>query len=145
MIYLFLDADDYLLSRRLVVLKAAMGDPEMADLNVTELAGNRTDTADILYHAGTMPFLAERRLVIVREYLSQLDKRMAASKGTDSAAHNEAARLFVEIFDLPASNDLVFVDNGVDKRRHLWKGFAGEKGATPGLADLIASKRVVAE
>ena len=145
MIYLFLDADDYLFSRRLSELKAAMGDPEMADLNVTELAGSRTDVADILYHAGTMPFLAERRLVVVRDFLSQLDKRMAASKGTDSAAHTEAARLIADMADLPSTNDLVFVDSGVDKRRQLWKGFSGEKGATPGLAELIASKRVVAE
>ena len=145
MIYLFLDADDYLFSRRLSELKAAMGDPEMADLNVSELAGSRTDAADILYHAGTMPFLAERRLVIARDYLSQLDKRMAASKGSDSAAHTEAARLFADMADLPTTNDLVFVDSGVDKRRQLWKGFGGEKGATPGLAELIASKRVVSE
>ncbi|MBI3957632.1 MAG: DNA polymerase III subunit delta [Chloroflexi bacterium] len=145
MIYLFIDADDYLLSRRLAALKAAMGDPEMADLNVTELAASRTDAADILYHAGTMPFLAERRLVIVRDYLGQLDKRMAASKGTESAAHTEAARIFADLADLPPSNDLVFVDSGVDKRRQLWKGFNRESGTTPGLAELISSKRVVLE
>ena len=145
MIYLFLNADDYLLSRRLVVLKAAMGDAEMADLNVTELTASRTDAADILYHAGTMPFLAERRLVIVRDYLSQLDKRMAASKGTDSAAHSEAARLFADMADLPPSNDVAFIDSGVDKRRQLWKGFRGEGGATPGLAELISSKQIVLE
>jgi len=145
MIYLFLDADDYLFSRRLSELKAAMGDPEMADLNVTELAASHTNVADILYHTGTMPFLAERRLVIVRDYLSQLDKRIAASKGTESAAHTEAARLIADMAELPSTNDLVFVDSGVDKRRQLWKGFRGEKGATPGLAELIASKRVVAE
>lgn len=145
MIYFFLDADDYLLSRRLSELRAAMGDPEMADLNVTELAANQTDAADILYHAGTMPFLADRRLVVVRDFLSQLDKRMGASKSAESAAHNEATRLFAEMGDLPASNDLVFIDKGVDKRRQLWKGFSGEKGATPGLAELISSRRIVAE
>ncbi len=145
MIYLFLDADDYLLSRRLSALKAAMGDPEMADLNITDLAGNQTDAADILYHAGTMPFLAERRLVIVRDYLGQLDKRMGASKGTESAAYTEAARLLGDITDLPPSNDLAFVDKGIDKRRHLWKGFRAENGDVPGLAQLIADKQVTLE
>ncbi|HRJ42018.1 MAG: DNA polymerase III subunit delta [Caldilineaceae bacterium] len=145
MIYLFLDADDYLFSRRLSELKAAMGDPEMADLNVTELTANQTSAADILYHAGTMPFLAERRLVIVWGYLSQLDKRMGASKGTESAAHTEAARIFGEMGDLPASNDLVFVESSIDKRRQLWKGFSGEKGTIPGLAELIVSKQVTSE
>ncbi|MBX3054379.1 MAG: DNA polymerase III subunit delta [Caldilineaceae bacterium] len=145
MIYLFLDADDYLLSRRLAVLKAQMGDAEMADLNVTDLAASQTDAADILYHAGTMPFLAERRLVIVRDYLGQLDKRMGASKGTESAAYTEAARLLKDIVHVPSSNDLVFVDKGVDKRRHLWKGFSSEGEKSDGLADLIASGRAVLE
>lgn len=145
MIYLFLNPDDYLLSRRLAGLKAAMGDPEMADLNVTELETGQTDAADILYHASTMPFLTERRLVIVREYLSQLDKRMAASKSTGSAAHTEAARLLADMLELPPSNDLVFVDHGIDKRRQLWKGFRGDGGATPGLAHLISSKQIVSE
>ena len=63
MIYLFLDADEYLFSRRVAVLKAALGDPEMADLNMSTVEGNRTDVAEILYLAGTMPFLAERRLL----------------------------------------------------------------------------------
>lgn len=145
MIYLFLDADDYLLSRRLSEIKAAMGDPEMADLNVTELAADQTNAADILYHAGTMPFLAERRLVIVRDYLGQLDKRMGASKGTDAPAYEEAARILQEGAALPDSNDLVFVDKGIDKRRHLWKGFSGKSGATPGLADLVKTKRAALE
>lgn len=145
MIYLFLDADEYLLAQRLAARRRAVGDPETADLNVTELDGQRTDAADLLYHASTMPFLAERRLVIVRGYLSHLDKRMAASKDVDSNAYVEAERLITGLAETPDFSDLVFIDAGIDKRRHLWKGFTARGGRTPGLADLIKQGVIQAE
>jgi DNA polymerase-3 subunit delta len=149
MIYLFLDADEYLLSRKVAELKAALGDPEMADLNMSTVEGNRTNVAEILYLAGTMPFLAERRLLIVNGFLAQLDKRMAAGKGTDGVAYDEAARLVDELRNAPETCDILFVDAGVDKRRHLWKGFAQGKGnderKVPGLADLVKEKVIVHE
>ncbi len=149
MITLFVNPDEYLVQQRIAQMKQALGDPEMADLNVTELAGDRTDAEDLLYHANTMPFLAERRLVIVRDYLTQLDKRMAASRSSVSAAHKEAARLVHGLGQLPASCDLVFLEKGVDKRRHLWKGFtleeAGGKRKIPGLAALIEEGVVLLE
>jgi DNA polymerase III subunit delta len=149
MIYLFLDADEYLVSRRIAELKRAMGDPEMADLNLTRLEANQTSASDLLYHAGTMPFLAERRLVIVNGYLSLLDKRMGASKSTESAAHEEAAQLLLGLLDSPDTSDLVFIESGLDKRRQLWRGFSqkkesGERTLT-GIADLIKGKQIVAE
>jgi len=64
--YLFLAPDEFLLGKRLSRLKQAIGDPEMASLNIAELDGARSDASDILYHAGALPFLADRRLIIVR-------------------------------------------------------------------------------
>ncbi len=151
MVYLLLDCDEYLGAQRLAKLSAALGDPEMAGLNTTELAGGKTSAAEILGHAAMMPFLTPRRLVTVHGYLSHLDKRMAASKGTDSAAHAEAAALLEGLPDAPESCDLVFVDSGVDKRRGLWRGFkinaSGDKAAraVPGLDALVKTKAVQME
>ena len=36
MIYLFLDCDEYLAAQRIRELKAAVGDAELADLNISE-------------------------------------------------------------------------------------------------------------
>lgn len=149
MIYLFLDADEYLASRRIAALKGALGDPEMADLNMATLEGARTDAGDLLYQASTMPFLAERRLLVVHGYLAHLDKRMGASKGTGAAAYDEAAQLMAGLVTLPDTCDLIFIDSSVDKRRHLWKGFTrsndGAEQKTPGLADLIKDGTIVQE
>ncbi len=149
MIYLFLNCDEYLIAQSVTSLKAALGDPEMADLNTTVLEGPKTDAGDILGHASMMPFLATKRLIMVHDYLSHLEKRMAASKGTGSAAHQEAAQFVDGLADLPDSCDLVLFEHGVDKRRHVWKGFtldSKEKGAEKrkiaGWADLVKAKTV---
>jgi len=123
MVYLFLDCDEYLASQRLAGLRAALGDPETADLNAVTLDGPKVSAAELLGHAAMMPFLAERRLIVVEGYLQHLDRRMAASHSTESAAHAEMADLSAGLLQVPNTNDLVFVDSNVDKRRALWRGF----------------------
>ena len=123
MIFLFLNTDEYLTSERIAVLKATLGDAEMAGLNTAEFAGGQTDAAHILAEASLMPFLTPKRLLIVQGYLDYLDKRMAASKSTDSAAHLEAARLLEGLPAVPDTCELVFVDVAMDRRRGLWRGF----------------------
>lgn len=151
MIYLLLDCDEFLTAQRLAELKAALGDAEMADLNTTVFSGGQAGAAEILGQASMMPFLAERRLVVAEGYLSHLDKRMAASQGTDSAAHQEAARFLVGLADLPEQSDLVLIDGGLDKRRHLWRGFTlpaqDDRPArpVPGLQALIQARQIQLE
>lgn len=147
MVYLFLDADEYLITQRLAALKAALGDPELAGLNMVELDGPQTSAADILGQASMMPFLAERRLIIVYGYLGHLEKRMAASKSAESAAHAEAAQFLAGLADIPESADLALVEPSLDKRRAPWRGVTPGKrsAAVAGLQDLIRDKRVVLE
>jgi DNA polymerase-3 subunit delta len=153
MVYLFLDCDEYLATQRIRELKAAVGDAELADLNITEWEGGETNASEILGQASMMPFLASRRLILVRGYLAHLEKRMNATKSTESAAHNEAAQLLTGLHDVSDSCDLLLVENGLDKRRAIWKGFrmkqhGGERDGerdVPGLQALIAAKTVVQE
>lgn len=140
MVYLFLNGDEYLVAQALSQIKAGLGDAEMADLNTMDVEGSRTSAADLLGQAAMMPFLAPRRLVIARGYLTYLDRRMAQSKDTGSAAHAEAVTLLTGVGQVDESADLLFVDDGVDKRRALWRGFRLPEGqAVPGLAELVKS------
>lgn len=93
-----------------------------------------------------MPFLAERRLLIVRGYLGHLAKRMAAAKSADSAAHGEAAQFLTALADVPESADLALVEPTLDKRSALWRGFSPPKAAAvPGVQELIQAKQVQLE
>jgi DNA polymerase-3 subunit delta len=151
MIYLLLNCDEYLASQRLADLKAALGDPELASLNTTELAGDKTNVAEVLGQASMMPFLTQRRLLIVRGLLAHLDQRLAASKSTDSAAHLETARLLEGLAKVPETSDLALMDASVDRRRSLWRGLslpATEKQPARkinGLEGLIKSQQVKLE
>lgn len=149
MVYLFLDCDEYLASERIRQIKAAVGDAELADLNITEWEGSQTHAGDILGQASMMPFLTARRLVLVRNFLGQLEKRISASKSTESAAHNEAAQLLIGLGEVNESCDLLLVENGLDKRKLIWKGFSQKQGdggrEIRGLQTLIAAKQVVQE
>ncbi|MEM7131388.1 MAG: DNA polymerase III subunit delta [Chloroflexota bacterium] len=123
MIYLFLNCDEYLIAQSVSNLKARLGDPEMADLNMSTFNAPQAKGSDILGQASMMPFLALRRLVMAYGYLSHLDKRAAASKKTDSAAHAEASEFFAGLAEVPDSCDLAFFEEGLDKRRHIFKGY----------------------
>jgi len=122
-IYLLLDADEYLAAEWLAEQKAKLGDPELASLNTVELQGAQTSAAAVLGEAAMMPFLTSHRLVIVRGLLEAYEKRMAASKTPGAAVYVEAAQLLEGLYHIPESCILVFVDNSVDKRRALWKGY----------------------
>ncbi len=63
--------------------KACGDDPELVDLNTTRLEGKTATPADLENACGTMPFLAERRLVIVDGLLARL---AAPAKGKAKAA-----------------------------------------------------------
>jgi DNA polymerase-3 subunit delta len=146
MVYLFLNADEYLVSGRLAELKAALGDPELASLNIAEL-GPPLDPVRLLAEASLMPFLAEKRLLIVRGYLDNLDKRMAASKLPGGAAFQEAADLLARLPTAPDTCDLVFIDSAVDKRRGLYKGIVvsahgQSERKVPGLESLAKTKAI---
>jgi len=145
MVYLLLDCDEYLVSERLATLKADLGDPELAGLNIAELDGPQTNAADLLGQASMMAFLAPRRLVIVRGYLTYLDRRMGQSKSTESAAYQEAMTLLTGLGEVGALNDVVFVDDTPDKRRGLWRGFSIGERKAPGLHELVESKQVQSE
>jgi DNA polymerase-3 subunit delta len=123
MIHLLLGANEYLSAEWLAARKAALGDPEMASLNTVELTGAQTNAAKILGEAAMMPFLAPQRLVVVHGLLDHYEKRMASSKSTDAAVYAEMAQFLDGIRSVPESCILVLVDNSVDKRRGLWKGY----------------------
>lgn len=148
MVYLLLNCDEYLAAQRVAELRRALGDPELAGLNTAELNGERSTVSEVLGQASMMPFLAERRLVIVNGLLAHLDQRMAQSKSAESAAYQEAAHLLEGLPSLPDTVDLLFVDTGPDRRRSLWRGFtlpATEKHPErkiAGLEALVKAKRV---
>ncbi|MBI3244482.1 MAG: DNA polymerase III subunit delta [Chloroflexi bacterium] len=75
--------DDFAIAGRVTELKAEMGDPSLASLNIAELDGKTITLAELRGACDTMPFLTEKRLIIVRGLLTRL-----TGKTTDDAGHS---------------------------------------------------------
>jgi DNA polymerase-3 subunit delta len=122
MIYLLHGPDDLLRSERLAAIRAALGEPELADLSTSWLDGRKTPVAEVIYHCDVVPFLTPRRLVIVTGLLAQLKRRQQAGKKKGdtaeegepgkgpSRADGERDALLDYLPTLPDSTDLVLIE-----------------------------------
>ncbi len=120
MFYTFHGEDEFSLSEALAKLKARMGDPDMASLNTTLLDGQRITLAELKHNCDAVPFLAERRLVIVDGLLSRLaGRRGQRGKGQSSAGDKEYLQGLLDYLPhLPETARLVFVEHTSLKPSH---------------------------
>lgn len=127
MFYIFHGENEYSRAEELARLrgKLAGGDPAMAELNTVILDGRKLAWGELRHACDSMPFMADRRLVIVHGLLSRLTARRKAKDGEveegaawkrkyleDLAAYlpimPETTRLiFVEARTLPASHPIL--------------------------------------
>jgi DNA polymerase-3 subunit delta len=108
MIYLLHGPDEYQRSESLARMRADFP-PDLADLNVASLEGRKLKIDALAMACEAMPFLAERRLVIVSDALKQ----------TKAGKDREELRAYLD--RVPAWCDLVFVEgDDVDRRSILF-------------------------
>lgn len=108
MLYLFHGPDEFARSEALAVLRASLP-ADLADLNTTTLDGRKLRLDELISACEALPFLADRRLVIVTDVL----KHIKAGKERDEL------RAYLE--RVPPTGDLVFVESeDFDKRSSLF-------------------------
>jgi DNA polymerase-3 subunit delta len=119
MIYLLHGEEELLRSEALSRVKAGLGDPEMASLNTVWLDGRKASLSDIQTACDALPFLSERRLVVVEGLLARLlsRKREADDEANGSQEAEEAKpgssllqALTAYLEQVPATTDLVLVE-----------------------------------
>ena len=109
--------DDFEINKFVHTLIARLGDPAMADLNTSRLEGRSTNEDALRSAALAMPFLADRRLVILNNPLAlpSISRRKGESPadGEDSqpAENTRSAQArFTHLLDgLPSTTALVLV------------------------------------
>ena len=104
-VYLLYGEERYLIRQYRDKLKKAIIDPDDT-MNIASYEGTDFDVKDLIIAADTMPFFAERRLILVQD--SKLFK-----KGGDELGEYLAAA--------PDTTYFVFVEEEVDKRSKLFK------------------------
>ncbi len=107
MLYILHGPDDFSRAEKIAELKASVGDPSIAELNITLLDGQGVTLNDIRHVADAMPFLAAKRLVIVSGHLEYLGENKDAVQA-----------LVGYLGKMPTTTDLVFVENETMSKRH---------------------------
>ncbi len=103
--YIFHGDDSISLRGQLAKMRAALG--EDGDLNCAEFEGASAPLPEVLAAAKSLPFLAEKRLVIVKGLISHITRR-----GAGQAGRAAADRLIDELPRLPDYARLVLVEAG---------------------------------
>jgi len=113
MFYLLHGKDEYSRSTELAKMKAKLGDPTTVDLNTTILDGRRVTLDELLLACDTVPFLAEKRLVIVNNLAARFERRAARRKEESESEKNKAflQDLGEYLSRLPETARLVFLES----------------------------------
>lgn len=132
MIYLLVD--DFAGRAKLAELEAALGEPSIVGLNTTTLDGARFDLSELMAAAEAMPFLAERRLVVVRGLLGRSGD---AEGGGRRAAKSEADEQLASYLErVPPTADVAFLESEPPPKGTLQRAI--EKLAAQGRAQVVA-------
>lgn len=118
MLHIFHGTNEFARAAAVKELCKAMGDPQFADLNTTTLDGRHLTFGELRHHTDAVPFLFDRRLVIVEGMLARLDPRRQAGEGggeeDDEGEQESNPDLKEQLLDylpnLPPTTDLVFVE-----------------------------------
>ena len=117
MYYIFHGEDDFTRAQELKKLRAKMGDPQFADLNTTYVEGRSASLGELRHHADAIPFLADKRLVIVEGLLTRLNPRQKKKEGVGDEPFEEesnpelGADLAAYLPNLPETTRLIFVED----------------------------------
>lgn len=113
MIYVFHGDDDFSSSEALGTLLEASGPPELRESNVTQLSASEFSINRFGSAAMVVPFLAERRVVVVRGLLagSEAQRPRRGPRQTNAARDaGPAAGLEPLLSELPPTTDAVFLE-----------------------------------
>ena len=125
MLYILLGEDDFSLTRSLEEMKQGLGDPALLATNTTVLDGQQATLDQLRTICETVPFLAEKRLVIIQGLLGRFEpqgksrqrKKTAPSTGRESEYKSFATGLS----NLPDSTVLVLIDGKIKSNNALLK------------------------
>ncbi len=111
--YVLHGEDEFSRKAEVRTMRARMGDPGSAELNTVTIDGKAATAAEVIAAASAMPFLSDKRLVIVEGMLTWL-----ARKGAGKGAKAELDVLVNGLPSLPDSARLVFIEPDTLNEHH---------------------------
>lgn len=111
MFYIFFGDDKVARDEALQNLLSRVSDPGMGDLNTTKLDGGDIAFNDVRNACDALPFLGERRIVIIKGLLQRFKQ-----------GNKDFYEKLVEYLPaMPDTTRLFFIEDDIDKRLKIWK------------------------
>jgi DNA polymerase-3 subunit delta len=123
--YIFHGDDDLRIEEEVARLVAKFSDNPNAGLNTAEFDGTSTSITEILGAAMAYPFLADKRLVIVKDLLAHITR-----KGAGETGKKAVQMLLEQLPELPEWTRLIFIERGKlsDSNKILQKARESDSG-----------------
>jgi DNA polymerase-3 subunit delta len=127
-IYVLHGEDDFSQKEFLDNLRDEVGVPELLEANTSVLAGGELTLAQLRDVCAVVPFLAERRLVVVKGLLARFDsfrpRRRSRRSSSGQDGLEEWAELAETLGQLPSTTNLVFLEGTIRRDNSLLSNLA---------------------
>jgi DNA polymerase-3 subunit delta len=127
--YILTGQDDYSRGEVLTEIKKGIGDPALLAANTTVLDGAQLTLEQLRSVCETLPFLSERRLVIIEGLLGRFEDRGKPARQRKSKVATKQPAGYKQWLDylgnVPQSTTVVLVDDGLKSRNPLFKELSG--------------------
>ena len=122
MLYMLLGEDDFSLRQSLEEIETSIGDPTTLAADTTVLDGQQLTIDQLKTVCETVPFLVEKRLVIVHGLLGRFEVKSKPSRGKTSASNHQSGyqELGEYIGKIPESTILVLIDGKITSKNPLF-------------------------
>ncbi len=130
MLYILTGQDDFSLTQSLEGIKREIGDPAALAVSTTTLDGQQLTLDQLRTVCETVPFLSEKRLVIVKGLLERFEPQnrpRRQRKSTRVADQQDGHKsLSAYLGKVPASTILVLIEGKITSSNPLFKELAGK-------------------
>lgn len=123
MLYILHGEDDFSLTHYLGEIKRGLGDPSMLATNTSIFDGQKLTPGELKGVSETVPFLAEKRLVVVEGLLGRFEARGGArrSKKMGNRGGDDVKSFAEALSNIPASTIVVLTDGKIKNTNPLLK------------------------
>ncbi|MBI5032577.1 MAG: DNA polymerase III subunit delta [Chloroflexi bacterium] len=116
MYYILHGEDELSQTEAVAKLRSKMGDPQFADLNTTQFDGRKISLGELQHACDAVPFLTDKRLVIVQGMLARLEPRRGktddAGKEIEEESNPTLAKDLIAYLDkLSETTRLIFIES----------------------------------
>jgi len=122
MLHILHGADDYSATQELDAIRQTGGDPSLLTTNTSTLEGGQVTIDELRVACETVPFLADKRLVIIHRLLERFAPRQARGTPARKAALPPDPTPYAAVFNnMPPSTILVLLEDNLAQSNPLFK------------------------